>query len=610
MNRVIDPGDAGNGPAGDVLAGLDSQQRAVATTFGMPVVVLAGAGTGKTRAITHRIAHGALCGRLRPEHTLAVTFTARAAGELRQRLHSLGVPRVQARTFHSAALRQLAYFWPRVHGGELPPVAPNNFALVAEAGQALGMTLTTSSIRELVAEVGWAKASQLSADRYAELAGPSGRGVPGLEAEQVARLLRRYEQVKKRRGLIDFDDILLCTIALLAEHPQIAEQVRDQYRYFTVDEFQDVSPVQRSLLELWLAERPDICVVGDPNQAIHTFAGAQPGYLTSFAADHPGAVLLKLETNYRSTPQIVRAANALLGRGLRLRAVRPAGAQIEIYPTDDDITEAEQLAGWLREQQRAGLGWSDLAVLYRINAQAEALQMALTRAGIPYLVRDPETSLGQRTAQPAGQESDRVTLATLHSSKGLEWEAVAIVGASEGLLPLTLATTAAAVAEERRLCYVGVTRARSRLRISWARNGSPGRGRREASRFLRGAGLIDTANPGGSGPLRRRRNQPGRRLPVCWVCRAPLSETDEIKLGRHLRCVVTMDEELLDRLKNWRSQRARLQSVPAFVVFTDATLQALAERRPTDTAGLAAIPGIGAVKLARYGGELLNILAG
>ena len=256
--------------------GLDAQQRAVATSFGVPVVVLAGAGTGKTRAITHRIAYGAFSGVLDPGRTLAVTFTAKAAGELRHRLAHLGVPQVQARTFHAAALRQIRYFWPLVHGVELPQVTGSTFSLIAEAARGLGVPIDTPLLRDLAAEISWTKVSNIAAHRYAELAARAGRQISGLDHEKVAATLARYEQVKKRRQLIDFDDILLCAIALLHEHPEVAAQVRDQYRHFTVDEYQDVSPVQRTLLELWIWDGTDICVVGDVNQAIHTFAGAQP----------------------------------------------------------------------------------------------------------------------------------------------------------------------------------------------------------------------------------------------------------------------------------------------------------------------------------------------
>lgn len=582
-----------------VLDGLDAEQRAVATSFGRPVVVLAGAGTGKTRAITHRIAYGAATGALQARHTLAVTFTSKAAAELRHRLAELGVPRVQARTFHAAALRQISYFWPRVNGVELPEVANGNFSLIAEAARNLPVSIETPLLRDLAAEISWAKVSNVGSQRYSELAPKARREVSGLDPEQVAGVLLRYEQVKKRRGVIDFDDILLCAIALLHEHPEIAEEIRDQYRHFTVDEFQDVSPIQRTLLELWLGERTDICVVGDPNQAIHTFAGAQPAYLTNFTRDHPDALTLKLRTNYRSTPQVLDAANALIAREARLRATREPGPTVEIAPAPDEQAEAAATVAWLVDHHRAGMGWNQLAVLYRINAQSEALVDELKAANVPHAVRDAERS---------DPSQDAVTLSTIHSAKGLEWDAVAMVGVSDGLLPFVMADTPAAIAEEKRLLYVGLTRARTDLRLSWAQGGAAGRGHREPSRFLRAAGLVEAGAATNSGRIKSAQNRKSRTLPLCHVCGKALSDAVEIKLGRHNDCAADFDEQLFDALREWRLEQAEEQSVPAFVVFTDATLRALAEQKPAELGDLMKIPGIGSAKCERYGRQLIEVI--
>ncbi|MFB9620765.1 ATP-dependent DNA helicase UvrD2 [Brooklawnia cerclae] len=590
--------------ADEVLGGLDPQQRVVATSFGSPVVVLAGAGTGKTRAITHRIAYGALTGRIDPRRALAVTFTTKAAGELRSRLHSLGVPGVQARTFHSAALRQLSYFWPRVNGTELPPVASSVLGLVAEAARPLGVELETGLLRDLAGEISWAKVSNVPADRYPELAGAAGRSVAALDPDQVSDVLVRYEQVKKRRAVIDFDDILLCTIALLHEHPEVAEQVRAQYRHLTVDEFQDVSPVQRTLLELWLGEGRDVCVVGDPNQAIHTFAGAQPRYLEGFAREHPGALTLRLETNHRSTPEVLEAANATMGRGLRLRAVRPAGPRVEVAMSADEPSEAAEVAEWLRLRHEAGITWAEQAVLFRINAQAEMVQEALDEAGVPCVLRDAEGR--GRSRDHRSSVVDAVTLSTIHSAKGLEWEAVAVIGLTEGMLPFVLATTPAQIAEERRLLHVAITRARTDLRLSWAPGGASGHGQRQPSRFLRDCGLTGGTSSTTTMPVRRRARP--RTLPLCRVCGRSLSEAAEIKLGRHADCPGDVDVELFEALRAWRLRCAREQSLPAFVIFTEATLRALAEQRPSDRAGLLRIQGIGIDKAERYGDQVLGII--
>lgn len=591
--------------AAQVLEGLNPEQRAVATSFGGPVVVLAGAGTGKTRAITHRIAYGAFAGELDPSRTLAVTFTTKAAGELRHRLQQLGVPRVQARTFHSAALRQISYFWPLVHGVDLPQVTSSTFGMIAEAARGFGVPIDTSLLRDLAGEISWTKVSNVGVDRYPELAARAGRSVTALDPSQVASVLQRYEQVKKRHEVIDFDDILLCAIGLLHSNPEVAAQVREQYQHFTVDEYQDVSPVQRSLLELWLGDGSDVCVVGDVNQAIHTFAGAQPGYLSRFAREHPGATTLTLTTNYRSTPQVLQAANALISDDSQLRPTRGSGPEIMVVPAADEDQEAAEVAAWLVGEHAAGLAWEQLGVLYRIHAQAEVLQTQLAAAGVPFRVRDPEKGQAARSAPAAEEPSAAVTLSTMHSAKGLEWESVAVIGLSDGLMPFLLAKTPAALAEERRLLYVALTRARTGLRLSWASGGASGRGRREASRYLRRAGLVAGATTD---------SQPGARaarrvLPKCHVCGQALSLSPEIKLGRHAGCPVSFDEELFAELREWRRRTAQEQSMPAFVIFTDATLRALAEQRPTDRTGLLGIPGIGATKADRFGSELLALLA-
>lgn len=594
--------------AAEVLEALNTEQRAVATSFGAPVVVLAGAGTGKTRAITHRIAYGAFTGQIDPSRTLAVTFTNKAAGELRHRLQGLGVPRVQARTFHSAALRQITYFWPTVNGSEIPQVTSSTYGLIAEAARGIGASIETPLLRELAGEISWTKVSNIAPDRYAELAGRAGRSVNGLDPERVADVLQRYEQVKRRREVIDFDDILLCAIALLHEHPEVAEKVRDQYRHFTVDEYQDVSPVQRTLLDLWVADNPDLCVVGDVNQAIHTFAGAKPSYLTNFCDDHPGARTLTLEINYRSTPQVIEAANALVGRGARLRATRSAGPAVLVAPASDEQSEARDVATWLTGQHDAGQGWSQLAVLYRINAQSQVLQDELSAAGVPFTIRDPEARSAGRPPVPLDPNSEAVTLSTMHSAKGLEWESVAVVGLSENLMPFVLASTPSAQAEERRLLYVAFTRARTWLRLSWATQGASGRGSREPSRYLRSAGLVEAETTPSRAPRQRTARRP-RALPNCHVCGQAMSETADIKLGRHQGCPASFDEELFEKLRSWRWGVAQTQAMPAFVIFTDATLRALAEQRPGDRPGLLRIAGIGSAKADRHGDDVLALIA-
>src|SRR6476469_8901179 len=359
--------------ADDVLAALDPEQREVAASPHGPMCVLAGAGTGKTRAITHRIAYGVHSGAYQPQRVLAVTFTARAAGEMRTRLRELGVGGVQARTFHAAALRQLHYFWPQAIGGAAPEVLPHKASVVAEAGSRLRFQLDRTTVRDLSSEVEWAKVSMLTPETYPAAARRAGRDPAGLDVTAAARVLALYEEVKTERGVIDFEDVLLVTAGVLQDHPQIAETVRRQYRHFVVDEYQDVSPLQQRLLDLWLGGRDELCVVGDASQTIYSFTGAGPKYLLEFKQRHPSAQLVKLVRDYRSTPQVVALANGLLAgvplaqrhARLELVAQRPAGPEPTFSEYDDDVAEAASVAARARALVAQGVRASEVAVLFR-----------------------------------------------------------------------------------------------------------------------------------------------------------------------------------------------------------------------------------------------------
>ncbi|MEO7351282.1 MAG: ATP-dependent helicase, partial [Marmoricola sp.] len=298
--------------ADELLSALDPEQREVATALRGPVRVLAGAGTGKTRAITHRIAYGVASGVYNPMEVLAVTFTTRAAGEMRTRLRSMGASAVQARTFHSAALRQVRYFWPKVYGGQPPELTASKIPVVAGAARRNRVEVNQATLRDLASEIEWAKVSNVRPDDYERIAPGRGREVSGLDAGTVAHVFGSYEELKRDQGRMDMEDVLLIAAALLCEDERVAAEVRRQYRWFTVDEFQDVSPIQSALLDLWLGGRDEICVVGDPAQTIYSFAGARASYLTEFPAKFPGATNVELVRNYRSTPQIIETANALL----------------------------------------------------------------------------------------------------------------------------------------------------------------------------------------------------------------------------------------------------------------------------------------------------------
>ena len=586
-----------------VLGGLDEHQREAVTALRGPVAVLAGAGTGKTRVITHRIAHGVDTGAYSPGRVMAVTFTAKAAGEMRGRLRALGVEGVAARTFHAAALAQLNFFWPTLAGDTAPSIVDNKVRLLAHAADGIGISPDVATLRDVASEIEWRKVSMLSIEDYA-LARPNGIG--RLNADRVVALQRAYEKLKDERRQLDFEDVLLACAGMLEAEPKVSKAVREQYRHFTVDEFQDVSPLQNRLLELWLGDRRDLCVVGDASQTIYSFAGADARFLLEFDKRYEDARVVRLETNYRSDAAILGVANELMrGRpgALRLMAAdsaaavasdteAPAAALPTVTAYDDDRAEARAVAARIAAQIEEGIDPRHIAVLYRAHSQSAELIAALADSGIAAsvlggrrffdlpevrqgimalrgasvapleggfieTVRDVLRSVGLtddppqaggalrdawearaallRLAQeaPAGttlrEFTDElaarakthdepalrtVTLATLHAAKGLEWEHVHLVGIAEGLLPISYATTFEQVDEERRLAYVGITRAGRTLSLTWSRGGRE----RQPSRFLReigsgslravdgsarsGGGTRRAGSPSGSGMTR------------------------------------------------------------------------------------------------------------
>jgi DNA helicase-2/ATP-dependent DNA helicase PcrA len=666
MPRVDERQRAEGSPGAEaVLAGLDEQQRAAAAAVRGPVCILAGAGTGKTRTITHRIAYGVHLGEYVPEQVLAVTFTARAAGELRGRLSALGVGGVQARTFHAAAMRQLRYFAPRVLGGPMPELIENKLRVVAGAATRNRLTTDRTSLRDLASEIEWAKTTLATPEDYPARAAAAARDLP-FDAAAVAAVYRSYEEAKQRDGALDFEDLLLVTAYAIEEHPDVAREVRAQYRHFVVDEYQDVNPLQQRLLDAWLGGRAEVCVVGDPNQTIYSFTGADPDYLLGFADRYGDAQVVKLERDYRSTPQVVGLANKLISKapprrglpGLRLLGQRAEGPAPRFVEHPDEPTEAAAVARACRELIDSGLPASEIAVLFRINAQSQVYESALADAGVPYVlkggerfferpeireavlllrgaaaggnepgalvpaVRDVLASTGwvEHRPPPGGTARDRwqslaalvdlavdlvaeqptldlagfvahlaerataqhaptvqgVTLASMHAAKGLEWDAVFVVGLVDGVVPIVQSQSRPeAVEEERRLLYVAVTRAREQLTLSWSLARNPGgRRSRPRSRFLDGLAPDATAAP----------RRPAKRAKIVL----------EGEAG-----------ELFERLRAWRSATAQQASVPAYVVFPDATLQAIAETRPSNVRELSALPGVGARKLELYGAGVL-----
>jgi DNA helicase-2/ATP-dependent DNA helicase PcrA len=579
--------------ADDLLAALDPEQRAVALASRGPVCVLAGAGTGKTRAITHRIAYAAATGVIDPAHVLALTFTVRAAGELRGRLRVLGggAERVRTATFHSAALRQLTHFWPRVIGGRPPKVVESKLPLLREAARDIGLRVDGPFLSDAVTEIEWAKVCQIHPSGYPDAAVAAGR-TPAAGAQDVGRLYAAYEALRRDRQLIDFESVLELTAAILLTEPAAAREVHAAFRYFTVDEFQDVNPLQKLLLDAWLGGRDELCVVGDPQQTIYSFTGATAAYLRSFRTDFPAATEVRLVRDYRSTPQVVAMANRLSrnsgnssnssnssnsgnsGSEATLVGQRSNGAEPSVTKYPDEEAEAAGVALAAKTLIGRGIPPAEIAVLVRVNSHLERFERALAAAHVPYVVRGAERfyerpevrqalvllrgaaraagagtdatgvpgelpaavrhvlqSAGLTAEPPAARGAARerwesldaiaalavdtaaarpattlaafaaeladraeaghapvpsaVTLATMHAAKGLEWDAVLLPALVEGIMPIVHARTAEAIEEERRLLYVGITRARVHLALSWAPARTPGgEAVRQRSRFL------------------------------------------------------------------------------------------------------------------------------
>jgi DNA helicase II / ATP-dependent DNA helicase PcrA len=707
--------------ADSLVADLDDEQREAVLAPRGPVCVLAGAGTGKTRTITHRIAQLVATGHVAAGQVLAVTFTQRAAGEMRTRLRALGanaqtgVGAVQAMTFHAAAHRQLRYFWPRVVGDTGWQLLETKFAVVARGATRAGLKLSTDDVRDVAGEIEWAKASLISPEQYPDAVAAAARDVP-LDGAKVAAVYAAYESLKSRSdgvALLDFDDLLLHTAAAIEDDAAVAEEFRDRYRCFVVDEYQDVTPLQQRVLSAWLGDRDDLTVVGDANQTIYSFTGASPRYLLDFSRRFPDASVVRLERDYRSTPQVVSLANRVIaaargrvaGSKLHLVGQRDPGPEPTFREYSDEVAEATAVAKSIKQLVETGTPASEIAVLYRINAQSEVYEEALTEAGIAYQVRggegffsrqeirqallvlqraanrdaDGDVALGDGgdplqpasrsplpervralleplglTAEPPtgtrarerwealgalGELVDEevahrptldmselvaelrtradsrhppvvqgVTLASLHAAKGLEWDAVFLVGLTDGTLPISHALAhgpeSEAVEEERRLLYVGITRARMHLALSWALSRNPGgRQSRKSSRFLNGLSPQTQADPT---PNRPRRNRgPASR---CRICNNQLTTPAAIMLRRCETCAADIDDELLLQLKDWRLRTAKEMNVPAYVVFTDNTLIAIAELLPSDDAALVAIPGIGARKLEQFGPDVLDLV--
>ncbi len=637
------------GAAEEILAGLNDAQREAALAVQGPVAILAGAGTGKTTTITHRIAYQIASGVVPAQRSLAVTFTEKAAGELKARLARLGIEGVEARTFHAAALSQLSRSWEPNTGERLPEILDSKAPLIASLANALPPPHKFMPRSELAGEIEWAKNRMIGPRRYLAALEELGHQPP-IPAELMAGIYQGYERRKERTGRIDFEDMLLLAVRLFTDHAAAAEAVRARFHAFTVDEYQDVNPLQQALLECWLGGREELCVVGDDYQTIYSFTGASPDYLLGFVDRYPGATLVRLEENYRSTPQVLTVANALAQRlggfEKRLRPTLADGPNPTARVLADPQGEVAFVSSEVWRLHAEGLPYEEMAVIYRINARSEPYEESFAEAGIPYQVRDGaflrrpaaravtaklrrvearlgiveavegitdalgydpaadpddtqevtrQADLGRlrslasefATVSPGGdiaafvaelarrfsvRETGRgVNLLTFHRAKGLEFDAVFLPRLLDKELPFRSQRSAADPTEERRLLYVGITRARTHLYLSWTREGRAG-----PSPFLEELGIVAPPAP-----------RPSPRPPV------------------H---VSASGGSTFERLREWRRKRAAADGVPAYVVFHDKTLVQIAEERPRDWADLASIPGVGPAKLDRYAEEILSIV--
>jgi DNA helicase II / ATP-dependent DNA helicase PcrA len=613
-----------------IFDGLNPEQRRAVETVRGPVCILAGAGSGKTTTITRRIANQVASDVFAAQELLAVTFTDKAATEMRERLAALGVQGVTARTFHSAALAQL-----REHGGELGKIFPSKALALRQIGNTLPPPYKFRPAGDLATEVEWAKNRRLTPESYLE---GLGEHEPPIPPELMLRVFRRYEGQKAERGLVDFEDLLERTIRLFDEDPAALEAVRARYRAFTVDEYQDVNLLQQTLLDRWLGSGDELCAVGDDYQSIYAFTGATPEYLLGLPARFPHAAVIRLEANYRSSPEVLGLANRIVpslgGATKVLRATLGPGPAPDVMSFGTREAEIAFVVERVRKLRAEGVPLEEMAVLCRTNARLADFEEPFHDARIPFqgaallgreaarqllrqlrrvdtsavavtvracavdagwkerlpeklgereVVRQSDLSRLVRLAEEfddglrttadfvaelearfgsTGADRRGVHLLTLHGAKGLEFEAVFVPRVEEKELPIRQARRPAEIAEERRLLYVGLTRAKRHLVLSWS--GKP-------SRFLR---ELEIATP----PVRALR-------------------------------VPEPDDPLYSALKRWRLERATADDLPAYVVFHNSTLAEIAGRRPRDLSELAAVPGVGPAKLERYGDQVLAVLS-
>ena len=663
--------------ASSLIDDLDPDQRAAVTSPGAPLCIVAGPGAGKTRVLTRRVAHRLATGTADPGHVLVITFTRKAASELNSRLTALDLRgQAVAGTFHAVALAQLRQRWSDT--GTTPPSLLDRKAgllapLVSQAAKRGGSSQFVQPA-DVAAEIEWAKARMINPNAYAAACDETERRPP-LTPTIVASIYERYERLKRERALIDFDDVLIQCARAIRDDRDFAAVQRWKFRHLFVDEFQDINPLQLHLLEAWRADRPDLCVVGDPDQAIYGWNGADVAALAEFDRRYPGCTIVRLGTNYRSTPQIVRVASRVLEQPSR-RTVQADGPvpSISVLPTD--TAEAAAVARRVRDRRGPGMGWRHLAVLARTNAQLALIEEALRAAQVPCRVRgggalleQPEVRSWLRDPRHRGSgpvaprladleallteadddddgdqasglsderrrnleelvrlgheylaldpigtstgfadwlgamlrtddisaDADAVDLVTFHRAKGLEWPVVIVTGLERGLVPIGQATTPDAVDEESRLLYVALTRAERELHLTWAEQRTFGTRQMNRSPSPLLAAIEDECEA-----MRRGSPETDNRA-LLRNARRTLDDAGGAKRGGH--------DPLLQALKDWRRARARAAETPAYTIFDDKTLAAIVENRPRTKTALRAVPGIGPVKLERYGDEVLDLVS-
>ena len=677
-----------------IFAGLNPEQaHAVRLTEG-PVCILAGAGSGKTTTITRRLANQVATGAYAPDSLLAVTFTRKAAGEMRARLAALGIEGVRAMTFHAAALDQLRSFHPELAG----EVLGSKGEILFRIARTLPRPYSFTPLMDLASEIEWAKNQRIGVDRYRSALGSH---EPPIPEEHMERVYAAYERQKQARGAMDFEDILEATVTMFERDAAAIGAFRNKIHAFTVDEYQDVNLLQQALLDTWLGERHELCAVGDDYQAIYSFTGASPRYLLEMHERHPSLEVIRLERNYRSTPEILEVANRLAthlgGAAKTLRAEQPPGEEPVLKAFFDETRENDfvlQRVIHLYDAER--LAYENMAILYRTNASSETYEDMLSRAGIPYQVRDgaflerpaaarvlPQLRRARTTAiadealriahaeglrdepiERAGQQevtrqkdlaqivdlaaefedgartakdfvdhlnerfgagAKGVNLLTLHSAKGLEFDAVFVPSLEEGELPYKRATDAA-IPEERRLLYVGITRAKRFLHVTWSI--------KRPSRFvaeIKPPGSADESSGSRPAPAPKIAAREGLEIEVAGGFSGTIVDIRDdgalLTLDSGTELFVRYGErvtagkqthplgppaaedtgDLATALRAWRKQRARADDIPAYIVLHDRTLDRIAEVRPRAIEDLMSVPGMGPVKCERYGDEILAL---